>query len=142
MSETKQGIAWKESYSLGNEQIDLQHKKLFELVDGLVNDCIDGIDAVKLQETLTFLANYTVRHFHFEEELQKQYEFPEYESHKQLHEDFKVTVGELMDRFKQNGSSTELSSDVNRIVVRWLVNHILREDKKIGVHIRNKTEEQ
>ncbi|MDR0469116.1 MAG: bacteriohemerythrin [Peptococcaceae bacterium] len=136
MNGGSQGIAWSDSYSLENEQIDLQHKKLFELVNGLIKDCMDGHDVENLKETLAFLANYTVRHFHFEEELQQEYAFPDYDRHKQLHEDFKVTVGDLIERFNQIGSSAELSSDVNRIVVRWLVNHILREDKMIGNHIR------
>ena len=132
-----QGIAWKDSFALGNEQVDLQHKKLFALLSEIVNACMDGSDTGKLHETLDFLVNYTVRHFHFEEELQLRYNYPEYEQHKQLHEDFKITVGELVEKFNKNGSSTELSKTVNRIIVRWLINHIQREDKKIGVYIRS-----
>ena len=135
MGENVIGVAWNDSYKLGNEQVDLQHKKLFEMVNDLINSCMDGSDVIKLQETLGFLVNYTVRHFHFEEELQLRYGYPEYEAHKQMHEDFKVTVGELVARFERNGSTTELSNDVNKIMVRWLVNHIQREDKKIGVYI-------
>ena len=137
MGTMNQGVAWNDRFKLGNEQVDLQHKKLFELVSDLVNACIDGSDMGKLQETLGFLANYAVRHFHFEEELQLQYNYPGYKEHKQLHEDFKITVGELVARFNENGSSTELSNDVNKIVVRWLINHIQREDKRIGDYIRS-----
>lgn len=137
MTDITAGVAWNDKYSLGNEQVDRQHKKLFELVSGLVIACNDGSDTEKLQETLEFLGNYTVQHFYFEEELQLQYNYPEYESHKQLHEDFIKVVVELKERFKENGSSSELSNDVNRIVVRWLVNHIQREDKKIGKHIQS-----
>ena len=132
-----QGLAWKDSFALGNEQVDLQHKKLFELLSEIVNACIDGSDTGKLQATLDFLVNYTDRHFHFEEELQLRYNYPEYEKHKKLHDDFKITVGELVEKFHKNGSSTELSRDVNRTVVRWLINHIQGEDKKIGDYIRN-----
>ena len=137
MVEISSGIAWNDSYCLGNEQIDRQHKKLFELVSGLVNACMDGSDTEKLQETLTFLGNYTVQHFYFEEELQLQYNYPEYGKHKQLHEDFVKTVGELTESFHKNGSSTELSNNVNKVVVKWLINHIQREDKKIGDYILN-----
>lgn len=137
MGEISSGIAWNECYSLGNEQIDRQHKKLFELVSGLVNACMDGTATEKLQETLTFLGNYTVQHFYFEEELQLQSHYPDYERHKQLHADFVKTVGELTGNFNKNGSSAELSTDVNKIVIKWLVNHILREDKKIGEHIQS-----
>ena len=137
MSEHPIGIAWNDSYKLGNEQIDLQHKKLFEMVNSLINSCICGRDIVKLQETLGFLVNYTVWHFHFEEELQLQYGYPDYERHKQLHEDFKETINGIALKLKENGPSDELCDEFNRLVVRWLVNHIQREDKKIGIYIES-----
>ena len=133
------GVAWSEIYSLGNEQLDTQHKQLFEFVSNLVAACIDGSSTEKLNETLDFLVNYTVRHFSDEEALQVKYNFPEYEQHKKMHEDFKTTVTELVGRFNNSASPTELNNDINKIVVRWLVTHIQREDKKIGDHIRKVT---
>ena len=134
-SKETHGIAWSENYSLGNEQLDAQHKQLFEFVSNLVGACIDGSSTEKLSETLDFLVNYAVRHFSDEEALQVQYNFPEYEKHKKMHDEFKITVTELVERFHNSESPTELNNDINKIVVRWLVNHILREDKKIGNHI-------
>jgi len=139
MREQRYGIAWDDKLKMGNEQVDTQHKRLFELVNELVGQCMDGSNAEKLKETLDFLVNYTVYHFYDEESLQVQYSFPEYKRHKQLHEDFKETVGGLVQRFAESGSSEELSNDVNKIVVRWLVGHIQKEDKKIGEHIRRVT---
>jgi len=138
MSGIQHGIAWNESYALGNEQVDAQHKNLFELVSKLIGACIAGHETEKLQEILDFLVNYTVQHFTDEEALQLVFNYPEYVKHKKLHEDFKVTVGELVKNFLDNGSSIELSNNVNKIVVRWLVNHITYEDKKIGIYIREK----
>jgi len=60
----------------------------------------------------------------------------EFKKHKKIHENFKATVGELVQRFEDSGSSENLSSDVNKILVRWLVNHIQKEDSKIGEHIK------
>ena len=139
MVEINEGIAWRDEWALGNEQVDLQHKKLFALLSELVNACIEGSSTAKLQETLDFLVNYTVRHFHFEEELQLRHKYPGYEEHKKLHEDFKITVGELVDKFHKNGSSTELSNDVNKVVIKWLIKHIQQEDQKIGAYIRKTT---
>ena len=131
------GLAWKDEFNLGHDWVDMQHRRLFELVSGLVESCADGSDIIKLKGTLDFLVNYTVQHFDDEEALQLKYNYPGYEEHKRLHEDFKVAVGRLVDKFSENGSSAELSGDVNKIVVRWLINHIQREDKKIGEHIRH-----
>ena len=137
VSEIKYGIAWSEKYELGNAQVDAQHRRLFELVSDLVEACMQGCEDEKLTETLDFLVNYTIRHFRDEEALQLQYKYPEYESHKQIHDDFKITVSGLVRNYKENGSSDELSSNVNKIIVRWLVNHIQCEDKKIATHIQS-----
>ena len=136
-AEAVYGLAWKDEFNLGNEWVDMQHRRLFELVGGLIASCADGSDTEKLKGTLDFLVNYTLQHFNDEEDLQLKYNYPEYEKHKSLHEDFKNTVGILVEKFTASGSSAELSSDVNKIVVRWLINHIQREDKKIGVYIRS-----
>jgi len=132
-----QGLAWKDEFNLGHDWVDMQHRRLFELVSGLVESCSDGSDVVKLKGTLDFLVNYTVQHFDDEEGLQLKYNYPGYGEHKRIHEDFKNTVGRLVEKFTESGSSAELSSDVNKIVVRWLINHIQREDKKIGEHIKS-----
>jgi len=136
MGERSFGLAWSEDFELGCEQVDSQHRRLFELVSNLVEACTDGYDIKILNETLDFLVNYTVQHFHDEEEFQLRYNYPGYQQHKQMHEDFKVVVGEHVHEFKENGSSLDLSNAVNKVVVRWLINHIQREDKKIGNHIR------
>jgi len=137
MSEQIHGIAWDDRLKLGHKQVDEQHKRLFELVGELVDQCLNGTNVEKLKETLNFLVEYTVSHFYDEESLQVEYNFPEYIDHKRMHEAFKATVGELVQRFEENASSEELSNDVNKIVVRWLIGHIQTEDKKIGRHIRS-----
>ena len=139
MNTQLQGIAWDDKLKLDNEQVDAQHKRLFELLSELVCQCIDGSSTERLKETLDFLADYTVKHFHDEESLQVQYIFPEYAKHKQLHEGFKKVVAGLVQRFTENGSSKELSDDVNKIVIRWLISHIQQEDKKVGEHIKRVT---
>ena len=136
MHDLKYGLAWDDSFSLGNEPVDKQHQKLFETVNDLIGACEEGRDVEKLKETLDFLVNYTVRHFADEEDLQLAYNYPGYNAHKRIHENFKATVGDLVQRFAESGSSSELSRDVNKIVARWLVEHITQEDKKISEHIR------
>ena len=137
MNKQQYGIAWDDRLNLGDAHVDSQHKRLFELVSELVDQCMDGSSAAKLSETLVFLTNYTVQHFFDEELLQIQYDFPGYKKHKQIHEDFKMEVSCLAQRYVESGSSKELSDDVNKIIVRWLIEHIRKEDKKIGEHIKH-----
>jgi len=136
MGDIKYGLAWSTDYELGCAEVDEQHHRLFILVSDLVQACMDELDAQALHETLGFMVNYAVQHFTDEEKFQLDNDYPDYERHKQIHEDFKVKVGELVQEFNDNGSSVELSNNVNKTIVRWLINHIQREDMKIGEHIR------
>ncbi|MCL2791880.1 MAG: hemerythrin family protein [Spirochaetaceae bacterium] len=136
-NELRYGLAWDDSLLLGNELVDKQHQQLFKQVSDLIVACEEGRNIAKLHDTLMFLVDYAVRHFSDEEVLQLECGYPGYESHKKMHDDFKETVGELVQRFKDSGSSAELSRDLNKILARWLVKHIKNEDKKIGDHIRS-----
>lgn len=136
MSDIQYGVAWQDSFRLGNEMVDAQHFQIFQLLSELVGSCIDGSDVGRLKSTLDFLVDYTVRHFQEEESLQIQCGYPDYARHKQLHEAFIVEVSKIVERFEKDGSSTALSRDLNKIVIHWLINHIMQEDKKIGEHLR------
>ena len=137
MSEKNYGLAWSEVYELGFERVDEQHRRLFELVRNLVKACTEEYDTKILSETLDFLLEYTAQHFKNEEDIMLLYDFPEYEQHRQMHEDFKLVVYEKVREYMEKGSSEELSSRVNKIIVRWLINHIQREDKKIADYLRS-----
>jgi len=130
-------IAWSEEYELGNDFVDSQHKKLFELVNNIGKYCNEGRNVNTLSETLDFLLQYTVQHFSDEEALQIKFNFPEYEHHKKLHEEFEAIVIEKVAEFKDKGSTKNLKDTVNDFVITWLVNHILKEDMKIGEYIKD-----
>jgi len=112
----------------------MQHKKIFELTTDLINTCEDGSSRENVRETLDFLIDYAARHFTDEENLQLEINYPGYGRHKKMHEEFKLRVSELVQRFIMKGSSDDLSNEVNNFLVRWLVNHIQKEDKKIGLY--------
>jgi len=131
----KDGFIWHDSYKLGDDHVDAQHRQLFELVNSIIRSCNIGDDTEKLKAALDFLVIYAVQHFNDEEELQIKCNYPEYERHKKRHDDFKITVTDLVKRFEQTGSSTELGDDIKKIVLRWLLDHILYEDKKISEYL-------
>ncbi len=129
-------IKWSNDLETGNETVDGQHRQIFVFLNELIDACENGAELEKLRDTLDFLVNYTVRHFGDEEALQRAVAYPDYERHKKMHDAFKETVGDLVGRFEESGSSSALSADVNQIIVNWLMRHIRGEDKRIGSHIR------
>jgi hemerythrin len=129
--------SWTDDLVTGNETIDAQHKNLFKAINDLIDACFSGQVKAKLDATIQFLIDYTVKHFGDEEKLQQQYNYPDYPNHRKLHEGFKATVSEIAERLKTEGATAALVSKVNSSIGAWLINHIKSEDKKVAAHIRS-----
>lgn len=125
------------SLETGNAAIDTQHKELINAVNRLLEACAKGVGRAEIQTTVKFLADYTVKHFADEEKLQKQYNYPGYEAHKKLHDDFKKEVSTIIDDYTKDGATVALTFKINTKVAAWLINHIKGEDKKVAAFIKN-----
>ena len=136
MSEWAHGIAWSDDLETGNDAIDSQHRQIFKLTSDLVEACESNKGHEVLGEALNFLASYTVKHLADEEALQVEHDFPDYENHKKFHEAFKEKVVELIRQYQADSTSVDLRAQINSTIIRWLLQHIKREDFKIAEHIR------
>ena len=134
-------IEWSSELETGSENIDFQHKQLIAYLNDLLDACVKGSDIEVLNSNLSFLVEYTAKHFHDEEEIQQQCGYPDYTNHKLKHDAFKQTAEALMQDFKENGSSAELSKTLYDTVAMWFIQHISREDKRIVEHIRGVEQE-
>ncbi|MDR2569576.1 MAG: bacteriohemerythrin [Oscillospiraceae bacterium] len=127
---------WTEELATGNLMIDSQHKQLVKMVNDLMEACKGGQGRAKLSPIMQFLIDYTVKHFADEEKLQQQHGYPDFLSHRKMHEAFKVTVLDLDKQLKAEGATIALVAKMNTSIGGWLVNHIQREDKKVAAHIK------
>ena len=122
----------------GNAKIDSQHKELFDAMNKLEAACSQGKGRVEVEKTLQFLSDYITKHFGDEETLQRQSGYPEFMKHKGYHETFKKVVADIAAEYKRDGSSIVLVGKVNAKVGMWLLNHINREDVKLGQYLKSK----
>ncbi|MCL1911639.1 MAG: hemerythrin family protein [Leptospirales bacterium] len=130
-------FVWKEEWAIGREQIDSQHRELFKTVNSLIDACHAGKGFNVIDDTMNFLLNYTVKHFNDEETLQRQIGFPGYRGHKKLHDDFKAQAMGLAAKVKA-GHSNVVIMQVSQTIGEWLVNHVGKEDRKIGEHLKER----
>jgi len=129
-------FTWTSSYEIGEKLIDSQHKELITVTNNLLAACSQGQGQNKLMDTVKFLADYAVKHFHSEEKLQQAIKYPGYTAHKKLHDDFKATVNDALGQLKSQGANIVLVTKISTLVGNWLVSHIKNEDAKIGAHMR------
>jgi len=100
----------------GNALIDSEHRQLFTAVSSLMDACSQGQGRAQVQQTITFLSNYVVKHFGDEERLQVQSSYPGYAAHKQFHEGYRRQLAEVSQELMQAGPTVKALGDLNRIV--------------------------
>jgi hemerythrin len=128
---------WREEWATHNQLIDSEHKELFKAINNLMEACAAGKGRAEIASTVSFLEEYTAKHFSDEEQLQIRFHYPDYTRHKGLHDGFTAFVRQLGADLKREGPTVMLVSKVNTGCGDWLVRHIQAEDKKLAMHIRS-----
>jgi len=127
---------WSESYSVGHQEIDVQHKRLFQLAEELHSAMAAGKGKQVLSQTLNSLISYTKGHFASEEGLMKRYNYPDYPAHKAEHE--KLTSQVLAFQTDFNAGRAVMTIDLMHFLKTWLANHIGKIDQKVASYIKAK----
>lgn len=129
-------MTWKAEYTVGSTAMDMQHKRLIELINDLDKVKQRGGDLEQLQPVLDSVIDYTKSHFAAEEVLMEKADYPDLEGHKEAH---RVLVKQVMDL-----RGDLLSGDakvINRMLVflqTWLVGHIVGIDQRYGAHLASR----
>ena len=131
-------MTWNDNLKIGVPAIDTQHKMLCDAIDSFLDACKSGKGRQEIVNTISFLEQYTIRHFHDEEIVQKQSGYPKFEEHKAIHEAFIKKVQELKEEIVRDGVSIVTVGKINSVVVDWLLNHIKKEDQELGRYINKK----
>lgn len=121
-------INWDESYSVGVQELDNQHKKLFKMLDELFESVDTASNSQTVSEVLAGLREYALVHFETEERYMSESGYPEIESHKWAHEQFRKKVDNLCS--SGTARPQQVLTDILNFLYEWLTNHILSCDKK------------
>lgn len=113
---------WRQEYCCGIDNIDMQHKQLFELVKYLSLETIE--------KSLDQLINYVFSHFSAEQQLMDLSGYPQTAYHREIHDGFVLTVAECVasDQPWNHERICALRHHLNE----WLIEHIVREDQKFA----------
>jgi hemerythrin len=121
---------------VGVLEIDSQHMELVNRLNALTSMGHDAASKEETQKTLDLLEEYIVKHFADEEELQRKNKYPEYESHKKLHELYIDEFHKLKKEFADNGHSLKFTMDLNNSLINWIVKHIKSADVELGKFLK------
>ncbi len=128
-------LKWKDAYSMGEVEIDKQHKGLFKLSNDIYNLVEAGVDDSKqFRELFMILTDYTIDHFIYEEMYIQEEGFPGLEEHIEQHLEFS---NKLRDICIGIDKETHIA-DIGEFVTTWLVDHVIHEDMKYKKFVANK----
>ncbi len=132
----RQYITWKEGYSVGIDSIDMQHKKLLNLINNLQTAVDFSTGGAFERETLNELVDYTKSHFSYEEGLMEQHGYPDFEPHREQHQIMIARVEELLTEYQQDKDTAMKNATI--FLRDWLINHINGTDKQYSAFLIGK----
>lgn len=128
-------IAWNVAFSVGDQQMDGQHRKLIGIINQLADCyalwCSSGsktgrVEARKsFHQALTAMFDYTQTHFAAEEAHMRQIGFAGIVEHQSEHASFIEKLGEFSHLAAEGEGDMQA---VHRYLKTWLFNHILKSD--------------
>lgn len=114
---------WSDKLLFGIDEIDSQHKQLFDLAATFEGNG----DQIRVMKTLAELANYIKVHFKEEEALLERCGYPRLAEHKALHGRFKDMLRQLLQNANRM-TLDEIATQVQYLINGWFYNHIMIAD--------------
>ena len=123
-------FGWKDSYKIGNNTIDAEHKNLFDIAQKAFNIKKSDNLNKNVKEIIIQLYDYMQSHFKAEERFMASIQYPWIEEQKEMHDYIISEVNRLIKELPNMGIEIFLEELTKLIQVRFL-QHIIQEDQKI-----------
>ena len=121
-------MVWTDGYSVNVKAIDVQHKKLVEMINTLHAAMSDNSGARAQKHVVNEMVNYAMTHFATEEKYMQQFKYSGYEAHKNEHDVFSKKAMNLKQRFSDGNYI--LTVEILFFLRNWLYKHIMGTDKQ------------
>jgi hemerythrin-like metal-binding protein len=121
-------LEWEDKYSVGVVELDNQHKRMFAVINELLDSINNQDSAEHLASIVDNLLQYKKFHFATEEKYFQEFNYEGAEEHIKKHKAF----GERLDRLKKEYPefSIEFAFALIDFLEDWLINHLLVVDQK------------
>ena len=123
-----QPIPWKEQFSVGVKEIDLQHRGLLDIINRVVASSEKKDDWQSTSAIIDSLITYAYNHFATEERLMSAAGYPELSWHTGLHLEFIRKIFSMSQEVQQKGPA--IQKEILSFLVNWYTHHVLEVDRK------------
>ena len=126
---------WTQELQIDNGQIDADHKELIAIANRILEMNKPSQDAEELKSIVRELYDYVKHHFTQEEEIMERLGYPKLEEHHEKHE---IIIRDMNHFISSAQNISSIFVNFRRLVNKWVINHIMEEDKKIHVFMVTK----
>lgn len=122
-------ITWKDEFSVGVAAVDLEHRELIELINGLDADMQAYATQTTVVETLGEIYARISAHFALEERIMREARYDGFATHKQDHELLLDNLLDVIDSVDDAGRYDR--AGLSRDLDRWFSDHFRTHDAKL-----------
>jgi hemerythrin len=125
-------ITWTVAISV-NDEIDTQHKKLFDILSELHASVTAGSERSTLARIFNELIDYTINHFQTEERYFADLAYPDAQAHKREHDELTEQVVRLQGQFAEG--DLVISFELLDFLYDWLMKHTSDSDVRFRIFL-------
>ena len=129
-------IKWDESICLGVPQLDEDHKRLIRTLNFMEAHQDDDVRSESISVVIEQIREFASHHFHHEEEYMLKVGFPDYQTHKEQHRQFREKYAALCIDVMNHKETTP--QDIYNYLSDWVTNHFLDFDKELRTFLETK----
>lgn len=129
-------LIWDKSYSVKVDELDSQHKKIFEYIN-LLNDALTSNErsiVITTRDILSELEEHATSHFANEEKYFEKFNYEGAEKHIQEHKAYLSRIGKFKIRLKtahrEQDNMITFALDLYEFLEDWWNHHVIHDDQK------------
>ena len=126
---------WDDSFLIGIEELDHEHKVLIDDINRLHEELARHDQKSEIEKCLGDICARMQAHFALEEHVMKEHQYKFFDEHKREHEELLNSYTEYMLQFL-NDIGDSSSNHIEDTLIHWVVSHILTSDKKMGLMVQ------
>jgi len=130
-------IDWDDSFLIGIEELDYEHKVLIKDINRLHQELARQNEKSEIEKCLGDIYARMQAHFALEEHVMKEHEYKFYDEHKREHERLLDSYSGYMIQIL-NDTAVSFSNSIEDTLSHWVLNHILSSDKKMSLMVQEK----
>ena len=127
-------IRWTPELSVGVEEIDQQHQRLYSIIEQLAQARRQDLDRKSVFSILSRLVDYSDYHFRTEDNYMIENEYPLFLSHRKEHLAYIKKMGDLITLLEKKDAS--LSDGMLTFLCDWWKRHVAESDMKYARYIK------